>query len=138
MKGKLSQDRKTIIFKIPMRFHRQGGKRMVILPEHEQARQEMTNPSEDPMLNALKKAQKWQKMLDKSETMTIAQLAEREGVERSMMARVLRLTILAPDIIEAILDGRVPETFSLESLRESIPLLWSEQREKWGFTLLYS
>nr|CRH06078.1 Conserved protein of unknown function, containing KorB DNA-binding like domain [Candidatus Magnetococcus massalia] len=133
MKGKLSQDRKTIIFKIPMRFHRQGGKRMVILPEHEQARQEMTNPSEDPMLNTLTKAQKWQKMLDKSETMTIAQLAEREGVERSMMARVLRLTILAPDIIEAILDGRVPETFSLESLRESIPLLWSDQRKKWGF-----
>ncbi|MEG3637689.1 hypothetical protein [Magnetococcus sp. PR-3] len=134
MKVKLSQDRKTIIFKIPMRFHRQGGKRMVILPEHEQARQEMSNPSEDPMVNALTKAQKWQKMLDKNETMTIAHLAEREGVERSMMARVLRLTILAPDIIEAILDGRVPETFSLESLRESIPLLWSEQREKWGFT----
>ncbi|ABK44589.1 conserved hypothetical protein [Magnetococcus marinus MC-1] len=135
MKGRLSQDRKTIIFKVPMRFHRQGGKRMVILPEHEQARQDMANPSDDPMVNALSKARKWQQMLDKSETMTIAQLAEREGVERSMMARILRLTILAPDIIEAILDGRVPETFSLESLRESIPLLWSEQRQKWGFEI---
>ncbi len=55
MKGKLSPDGKTIIYNIPMRFHRQGGRRMVILPEHEAARKNPNGPSDDPMVNALAK-----------------------------------------------------------------------------------
>ena len=134
MIGKLSPDGKSIIYRIPMRFYRQGGRRMVILPEHEAARKKTDGPSNDPMVNALAKAHRWKKMLEEDGTITIRQLAEREGVERSLMARTMRMNILAPDIVAAILDGRKPEALNLESLRETIPLLWQEQREKWGFT----
>ena len=133
MKGKLSPDGKTIIFNIPMRFHRQGGRRMVMLPEHEEARNKADAPSDDPMVNALAKAHRWQKMLDDGKELTIRQLAEREKVDQSFMARILRLTTLAPDIVTAILDGKTPDTLSLETLRGVIPLAWQEQRNKWGF-----
>ena len=133
MNGKLSPDGKTIIFKIPMRFHRRGGRRMVVLPEHEAARKKTDGPSDDPMVNALAKARRWQKMLDIGDAPTVRQLAEQEKVDQSFMARVLRLNNLAPDIVNAILNGRTPDTLSLETLRGSIPLAWQEQREKWGF-----
>ncbi len=133
MKGKLSPDGRTIIFKIPMRFHRRSGRRMVVLPEHEQARKRMEGPSDDPMINALAKAHRWKRMLEADGAINVRQLAEREGVDKSVMARTMRLNNMAPDIIEAILDGRKPDSFSLENLREAIPLSWQEQREKWGF-----
>jgi len=133
VKGKLSPDGKTIIYNIPMRFHRQGGRRMVILPEHEAARKKTDGPSDDPIVNALAKARRWQKMLDTGDAPTVRQLAEKEKVDHSFMARILRMNNLAPDIVEAILDGRTPDTLSLETLRGNIPLVWQEQREKLGF-----
>lgn len=49
------------------------------------------------------------------------------------MSRLLRFTILAPDIIEAVLDGREPEGFCQNKLTGAIPADWEEQRRKWGF-----
>ena len=59
---------------------------------------------------------RWQRMLDEGVCGTIQELAEREKVNRGYMSRVLRLTLLAPDIVEAILDGRQPEGMRLEDL----------------------
>ncbi|MBF0448983.1 MAG: hypothetical protein HQL67_12340 [Magnetococcales bacterium] len=132
MKGKLSPDGKIIIYKIPMHFKRRGSRRMVVLPEHEAARKQSDGPSGDPMVNALVKAWRWQRMLDKGKAATIRQLAEIEKVDHSFMARTLRLNDLAPDIVEAILDGKIPDTFNLKTLRGNFPLAWSEQRESWG------
>ena len=59
---------------------------------------------------------------------TIAELAEREGIAPSYMTRVLRLTLLAPDIVEAVLDGRQGHAMTLARLMEPFPLSWSEQK----------
>jgi hypothetical protein len=67
-------------------------------------------------------------MLDDGVCGTIEELAKREGVNRGYMSRVLRLTLLAPDIVEAILDGRQPEGMRLEDLLEGPPAEWDEQR----------
>jgi hypothetical protein len=134
MKGRLSTDGKTIVYNIPMRFHRRGGRRMIMLPEHEAARKNSEGPSDDPMVNALSKAYKWKLMLDAGEAPTVRQLAEMEKVDQSFMARILRLNNLAPDIIESILDGKTPDTLNLEAMRGTIPLAWQEQRELWNFT----
>ena len=68
-------------------------------------------------------------MLEFGEFATIAELAEREGIAVSYLTRVLRLTLLAPDIVEAILDARHPPGLTLQSLRVQIPDEWSRQRE---------
>ena len=56
---------------------------------------------------------------------------KRERVNAGYMSRVLRLTLLAPDIVEAILDGRQPEGMRLEDLLEAFPVEWVEQRSRW-------
>ena len=58
------------------------------------------------------------------------ELAEAEGVTRSFVNRLLRLTLLAPDISEAILDGRQPKAMQLEELTRMMPSEWEEQREQ--------
>lgn len=55
------------------------------------------------------------------------------GVDRSYASRLLRFTLLAPDIVEAILDGREPSGFSVTQFARAVPEIWDEQREKYGF-----
>ena len=66
-------------------------------------------------------------MLESGEFATIAELAEREGIAPSYMTRVLRLTLLAPDIVEAILDGKQGPEVTLARVLEPFPVGWSEQ-----------
>ena len=72
-------------------------------------------------------------MLGSGEVDSITELADRLDVDRSYHARILRLTLLAPDIIEAILAGREPSGLSLTRLTQTLPMLWDEQRELFGF-----
>jgi DNA-binding IscR family transcriptional regulator len=66
-------------------------------------------------------------MLESGEFATIAELAEREGIAPSYMTRVLRLTLLSPDIVEAILDGRHGRELTLARVLEPFPAAWNEQ-----------
>jgi len=72
-------------------------------------------------------------MLDNGEVGSVTELADRLDADRSYTARILRLNLLAPDIIEAILAGREPSGLSLAELTQTLPLLWSEQRELFRF-----
>jgi hypothetical protein len=58
-----------------------------------------------------------------------AEIAVAEGVTRSFVNRLLRLTLLAPDIFEAILEGRQPKAMQLEELTNAIPSEWEKQRK---------
>jgi hypothetical protein len=69
-------------------------------------------------------------MLEAGEHGTVRELAKAEQVNETDISRVLRLTLLAPDIVEAILDGRQPADLGVHVLRERFPLEWVEQRDK--------
>ena len=71
-------------------------------------------------------------MLESGEFTTIAELAEREGIAPSYMTRVMRLTLLAPDIVEAILDGKQGPEVTLARVLEPFPLEWTGQRKTLG------
>ena len=71
-------------------------------------------------------------MLESSEYATVAELAEREGIASSYMTRVLRLTLLAPDIVEAILDGTQGPDVTLSTLLEPFPERWPQQIEQFA------
>jgi hypothetical protein len=71
-------------------------------------------------------------MLDEGVCATMEELAKREGVNRGYMNRVLRLTLLAPDLVEDILDKRQPEGLRLEGLLEVLPVEWEVQRADFG------
>lgn len=88
----------------------------------------------NPIYLALIKAFKWQEII-RTEHLTLEELAEREKLSREYVGKIMKMTYLAPDIITSIVDGSYPKTLSINKIVESeIPILWTEQRIKYGFT----
>ena len=79
------------------------------------------------MVKALARAFRWRKMLDDGVHATLEDLARAKGVNATYVSRVLRLTLLAPEIVEAILDGRQPAELQLDDLLKGFPLEWARQ-----------
>ncbi len=88
-------------------------------------------PANRPLVEAIAKAHRWQAQLESGEYASLDDLAKDVGCDRTYVGRILRLTSLAPDIIEAILRGDEPDGISLEKLRKNLPVRWEEQRERW-------
>ena len=133
MKGTLSEDGSILVVRIPMRLKRWGAKTEIIAPP---GAPDWAPPPPSPqqaMLKALGRAHRWLKMLESGQVASMKELAEQEKIDSSYMSRILRLTLLAPDIIRAILNGQQPESLTLADLMEPLPMLWSEQRERLGF-----
>jgi len=83
---------------------------------------------DNTLVKALARAFRWKRILESSEFTTIAELAEREGIAPSYMTRVMRLTLLAPDIVEVILDGRQGPEVTLARALEPFASEWALQR----------
>jgi hypothetical protein len=82
------------------------------------------------LVKALARAFRWRKILETGRYGTIDELAAAEKINSSYVSRLLRLTLLAPDIIEAILDGRQPGGMTLPALMEPFPVEWGRQRAR--------
>ena len=113
----------TVTVHVPFRVVKRGGRKEMQLPEG------ATHPrrTDSTLVKALARAFRWKRMLESGEFATIAELAEREGIAPSYMTRVLRLTLLAPDIVEAILDGKQGPEVTLAQGLEPFPLAWQLQ-----------
>ena len=72
----------------------------------------------------------WQRLLESGQYGTLAELADAERISRSYVCRVLRLTLLAPDIVERVMDGR--PTAGLAQLLKPLPVEWERQRERFA------
>ena len=84
------------------------------------------------MVKALARAFRWRKILDTGVHATIEDLAKAKGIGKTYVSRALRLTLLAPDIVEAILDGRQPAELQLDDLLNGFPLAWGDQTGRAG------
>lgn len=113
----------TMTLHVPFRVVKRGGRKEMQLPEGA-AKPRRTDNS---LVKALARAFRWKRMLESGEYTTIAELAEREGIAPSYLTRILRLTLLAPDIVEAILDGRQGPAVTLGRVLEPLPADWSVQ-----------
>jgi hypothetical protein len=114
----------TITLHVPFRVVKRGGRKEMVLPpgvSTQRARVDNT------LVKALARAFRWKRMLDSGEFATMAELARREGIAVSYLTRILGLTLLAPDIVEAILDGRQGPEVTLVRVLEPLPVEWSEQ-----------
>lgn len=113
----------TITVHVPFRLVKRGGRKEMRLPEGAKH----SRKTDNTVLKALSRAFRWKRMLESGELATIAELAHREGIAPSYMTRVLRLTLLAPDAVVAILDGRQGPEVTLAQLLEPFPLEWEIQ-----------
>ncbi len=113
----------TVTLHVPFRLVKRGGRKEMQLPDGTAQPQQ----ADSTLLKALARAFRWKRMLETGEFTTIAELAEREGIVPSYMSRVLRLTLLAPDIVEAILEGKQDSTMTLARVLEPFPVDWKQQ-----------
>ncbi|TNF20942.1 MAG: hypothetical protein EP318_09120 [Rhodobacteraceae bacterium] len=114
----------TVTVHIPFRLVKRGGRKEMQLPDGASSQSKMDNT----LIKALARAFRWKRLLESGEFATIAELAEREEIAPSYMTRVLRLTLLAPDIIESILHGRQGPEVTLARVLEPFPQEWGAQR----------
>jgi hypothetical protein len=122
----VSSDGETIIVHIPLTFRKRGGRKRVVTPD---GAEWAPRPRVDnALVKALARAFRWRKMLDDGAHGTIEDLARARRVHTTYVSRVLRLTLLAPDIVEAILDGRQSAEVGLDDLLSGFPLDWEGQR----------
>ena len=121
----VSADGETITVHIPLTFRKRGGRKLVVTPDG--APWAPRPRVDNAMVKALARAFRWRKMLDTGVHATLEDLARAKGVAPSYVSRVLRLTLLAPEIVEAILDGRQPAELQLDDLLEGFPLEWDSQ-----------
>ncbi len=121
----------TLTIRIPMTFRRQGGRKQIIIPDG-LTEKPIPRPDE-ALLKALVRAHRWKRMLESGKVQSIREIAEAEKLNGSYVSRIFRLTLLAPEIVEAILDGRQPRTLQLADLMDEMPIEWEKQRERnWG------
>ena len=132
MAGSAGLEVDTLTIRIPMRLQRRGGRKLIMTPEG--VATPARKPSRDETLvKALVRAHCWRRKIESGQAKSITDLAEQERVTDAYVCRLLPLTCLAPDIVEAILDGRQPKGLRLAEVLVNGPLAWNTQSETWGF-----
>ena len=120
-------DGKILTVHIPMAWKRRGGRKVIIAPDGSDAWAPAKPRPDETLIRALARAHRWKRMLDEGMYRSAQEIAEAESVTKSFVNRLIRLTLLAPDIQEAILDGRQPKGMQLEELTRVMPSEWGEQ-----------
>src|ERR687898_2596265 len=132
MAGRPGFEVDTLTIRIPMRLQRRGGRKLIMTPEG--VAPPARKPSRDETLvKALVRAHRWRGRIESGRAKSITDLAEQEGVTDAYVCRLLPLTCLAPDVVEAILDGRQPRGLRLAEMLRNGLLVWEDQQATWGF-----
>jgi hypothetical protein len=88
---------------------------------------------DEKLLKALGRAYRWHKMIAIGQYQSVSELAEAENINKSYLQRMMRLMLLSPRIIDAVLNGQQPEGFALTDIEKAFSPIWSEQEKKFGF-----
>jgi hypothetical protein len=121
---------------IPIQIKRRSGRKLVTLPNGKTAKARPRDHTVvTPLQLALARGHRWLTMLELGEVKSLKEIAAREGADNSYVSRMVNLTTLAPDIVEAILDDALPDHITLFDLAVDPPALWEDQIERVGFAL---
>jgi hypothetical protein len=121
-------DGNTLVVRIPMRFQRRGGRKRIVAPDGSELALKTKPQPDRTLIKALARAWRWQRLLDEGVYSLVTEISEAEHIGKSYVSRILRLTLLAPDIVEAILTGCTDHAPLLEQLERPLPASWEEQR----------
>jgi hypothetical protein len=121
-------DGSTLVVRIPMRFRRRGGRKRIVAPDGSAIVPSSKPQPDGTLVKALARAWRWQRMLDEGVYTSVSEVGNAEKISKSYISRILRLALLAPDIVDAILAGRKDQALILERLERPLPASWEEQR----------
>ncbi|WP_347267758.1 hypothetical protein [Paracoccus sp. (in: a-proteobacteria)] len=118
----------TVTIHVPFRIVKRGGRKEMVLPDGVAP----PRKADSTLVKALARAFRWKRMLESGEFASISELAEREGIAFTYMARLMRLSLLSPELVDAIMDGRQPANVTLAKLTDPFPTDWKEQHALWS------
>jgi hypothetical protein len=111
-----------------MRFQRRGGRKRIVAPDGSEIVRTLKPQPDGTLLKALARAWRWQRMLEEGAYTTVSEIGEAENISKSYVSRIVRLALLAPSIVEQILDGR--PTAGLAQFLGPFPVEWVRQYER--------
>jgi hypothetical protein len=117
----------TVTVEVPFTIRKRGGRKQVITPDGASASVSPRARIDSTMIKAIARGFRWRKLLETGAYGTIDEIATAEKINPSYVSRILRLTLLAPEIVEAVLDGRQPAEMTLAVLMEPFAVAWQEQ-----------
>ena len=120
----------SITVRVPLTIRRRPGRKTVVTPVRDGGEAALPTRADPALVKALARAFRYQRLLDEGRYASISEMAAAERIERGYLGSLLRLTLLAPDIVEAILDGRQPADLALPALLEPFPVDWEQQRSR--------
>jgi hypothetical protein len=125
----LTTNGRTVTVHVPISIRRRGGRKLVLAPDGANVTtMPVRRHVDNAMVKAVARASRWREMLENGTYASIAEIAAAKKINETYVGRVLRLTLLAPDIVEAILGGRQPAEMTLAGLMRRFPVVWREQR----------
>jgi hypothetical protein len=112
-----------------MRFQRRGGRKRIVAADGSQIVPTSQPPPDTTLVKALARASRWQGMLDEGLYTWVSEIGDAENISKSYGSRILRLALLAPDIVDALLAGRTNQGVMLDQIERPLPASWEEQRD---------
>jgi hypothetical protein len=113
---------------VPLAIKRRGGRKVIVSPDGQPVATSFGPRVDNTLLRAVLQAFHWKNQLEAGQFATVSELAAAEGLNGTYVSHVMRLTLLAPDLVEAVLDGRQPKTMQLQTLIRAVPDFWDDQR----------
>mgnify|MGYP001419314996 CR=1 FL=1 len=117
---------------IPMTFKKRGGRKVIVLPDGSHGNPVPMATIDNTMIKAIARAFRWQRLLENGTYGCLDEIAKAEKIGPSFVSRVIRLALLAPDIVEAVLAGKQPASLTLKDLMLPFPVEWAGQRVQFG------
>ncbi len=123
----------TVTVRVPLAIRKRGGRKVVVAPDGSvlpTAPRHVTTNADPALLKALGRAFRWKRLLDDGTYASVSDIGRGEKLDRTYVGDVLRLTLLAPKIVEAIVEGRQPEGVMLPVLMKGVAVEWDRQRNR--------
>jgi hypothetical protein len=131
LRATLSAEGEHLVISVPLKFKRRGGRKEIIAPPGVNGSESGEARRNEPLALTLARAHRWRDLLEAGRYPTVRALAKDLGLEWSYVGRIIRLTLLAPDIVEAIIKGEEPDGVSYRKLVR-LPVEWEGQRREVG------
>lgn len=119
----------VISIDIPMTFMKRGGRKVIVLPNGSHGHPIPAATIDSTMIKAIARAFRWQKLLENGNYSCIDDIAKAERICPAFVGKVFRLALLAPDIVDEILDGKQSAALTLKQLLKPFPVEWAEQHQ---------
>ena len=119
-------DNGNVLVTIPISLRFRSGRKRVVFPENDAV-------EVDLLVMNIARAFRWQKLIDSGVYRTAAELAKAIGKDHAFVARTTRLTLLAPEIVHAILAGTLKRNIPIENFRKEMPIRWEDQKKLFDF-----